>query len=85
MPDLPEHEERHVREYVNTQSDDDDRATFVQKVGSRRILGRVQGLYDVHSEKTRWWVISNPMNLYEQEDFPDLDMALTFHLGLAHA
>jgi hypothetical protein len=83
MTDLPEHEERQVRDYVNSQSPEDDQVTLVQKVGTRRILSRVHELYDVHCEQSRWWVISDPMNLYSQEHFPELEVALTFHLGLA--
>jgi hypothetical protein len=30
----------------------------------------------------RWWVITEPMNLYAQEQFPNMDLALTFHIGL---
>lgn len=81
MPDLPEHEERRIRDYVDSQSRDDP-ATLVQKVGTRRILGRVYELYDVHCERSRWWVISDPTNLYLQDDFPEVEQAFIFHLGL---
>ncbi len=84
MADLPEHEEREIRQYVESQGrDDDDPVVLVQKVGSERILSRVHQLYDVHTQKARWWVITDPTNLYSQEDFPELDIALTFHIGLA--
>ena len=82
MVDLPEHEERYIREYVNSQSPDDDRAGLVQRIGSRRILGRTHEIYDVHCTSTRWWVITNPTNLYLQTDFPQAEQALMFHIGL---
>lgn len=82
MPDLPEHEARHIRDYVNSQSPEDDQAGLVQKVGSRRFLGRVHELYDVHCAGSRWWVITEPTNLYSQGDFPEVEQALIFHLGL---
>jgi len=82
LPDLPEHEARRIRHYVNGQSPKDDQAGLVQKVGSRRIVGRVHELYNVHCEKTRWWVITEPTNLYLQDDFPEAEQALIFHLGL---
>ncbi|WP_329483413.1 hypothetical protein OG555_14630 [Kribbella sp. NBC_01484] len=82
MADLPEHEGRAIRDYVNSQSPDDDQAGLVQKVGSKRILSRVHDLYDVHCTKTRWWVITDPTNLYLQDDFPEVEQALIFHLGL---
>lgn len=81
MLEMPEPEERYIRDYVNTQSRD-ERAELVQKIGSRRILGRVHNMYDVHCETTRWWVITEPTNLYLQEDFPEVEQAFIFHLGL---
>jgi len=82
VPDLAEPDERYIREYVNSQSPDNDQATLVQQVGSRRILGRKHDLYDVHCKKSRWWVITDPTNLYLQTDFPEVEQALIFHLGL---
>jgi hypothetical protein len=79
---LPEHEERYIREYVNSQLPDDDQAGLVQKIGSRRILGRTHETYDVHCTSTRWWVITNPTNLYPQTDLPQAEQALMFHIGL---
>jgi hypothetical protein len=81
LPELPEHEARYVRDYVNSQSHGDE-AGVVQKVGSRRVMGRVHDMYDVHCERSRWWVITDPTNLYLQDDFPEVDQALIFHLGL---
>lgn len=81
LPQLPEHEEWYIRDYVNSQSRD-DRARLVQKVGSRRVIGRVHDMYDVHCERSRWWVITDPTNLYLQDDFPEVEQALIFHLGL---
>lgn len=82
MLELPEHEARRISDYVNTQSPKDDQATLVQKVDSRRIMGRVHETYDVHCEQSRWWVITEPTNLYSQEDFPQAEQALIFHMGL---
>lgn len=39
-------------------------------------------IWDVHCTASRWWVISNPTNLYSQLDFKSRDVALTFHVGL---
>ncbi len=82
MTELPEHEERYIRDYVNSQSPKDDRTELVQKIGSQRVMGRVHEIYDVHTKSTRWWVITNPTNLYRQTDFPKGEQALIFHLGL---
>ena len=82
VPELSEPDERAIRQYVDSQSPPDDKATLVQQVGTRRILGRSHELYDVHCEQSRWWVITNPTNLYQQSDFPQVEQAFIFHLGL---
>lgn len=56
--------------------------TFLQKVYSEAVLGHVHDVWDIHTDKDRWWVITNPTNLYSQEQFPNLDLAVTFHIGL---
>lgn len=82
MTEMPEHEERSIRDYVNSQSPKDDQAELVQKIASQRVLGHVHDIYDVHTKSTRWWVITDPTNLYRQTDFPKADQALIYHLGL---
>lgn len=82
MADLAEHEERAIRDYVNSQSPGDDQAGLVQRVHARRVLTRTHEIFDVHCEKTRWWVITDPTNLYLQTDFPQAEQALIFHIGL---
>jgi hypothetical protein len=39
-------------------------------------------VWDIHTNKDRWWVITGGTNLYSQEQFPSMDLALTFHIGL---
>jgi hypothetical protein len=56
--------------------------TFVQKVYSENVLHVRHDVWDVHTNVDRWWVITEPMNLYAQEQFPNMDLALTFHVGL---
>jgi hypothetical protein len=60
VADLSEPDERFIRQYVESQSPADDSVTLVQSVGSQRIPGRRHDLYDVHCEKTRGWVITDP-------------------------
>jgi hypothetical protein len=55
---------------------------FVQKVYSENVLHVRHDVWDVHTNVDRWWVITEPMNLYAQEQFPNVDLALTFHTGL---
>jgi hypothetical protein len=82
VADLSEPDERFIRQYVESQSPADDSVTLVQSVGSQRIPGRRHDLYDVHCEKTRGWVITDPTNLYQQSDFPEVEQALILHIGL---
>jgi hypothetical protein len=56
--------------------------TFLQKVYSEAIIGHRHDVWDVHANDGRWWVITNPTNLYSQAQFPNMDLAVTFHMGL---
>jgi hypothetical protein len=41
-------------------------------------------IWDAHTASgERWWVVTNPTNLYTQQDFKSRDVVLTFHIGLA--
>lgn len=83
MPKAAEHEDRSIRQYVLTQlHDDEDGVTLVQRVGQERVAGTTYTMYDVHTIKGRWWVITNPTNLYSQDAFPEIDYVLSFHVGL---
>lgn len=37
---------------------------------------------DAHTNEGRWWVITNPTNLYSQQHIKSMDVALSFHIGL---
>jgi len=83
MPQVAEHEERNIRQYVESQlHDDEDGVTLVQRVGQERVAGTTYSTYDVHTSKGRWWVITNPTNLYDQNAFPEMDNVLSFHIGI---
>lgn len=85
LPDFvfgrPEHEERRVREYVEWQARD-EKVIRLERVGSEWLLGRQMGFWDVQTDKRKWWVITNPTNLYSQEHFPSLDYTVSFHVGV---
>jgi hypothetical protein len=83
VPNTADWEERHVREYVEGQlRDAEDGVTLVQRVGQERVIGTTYAMYDVHTIKGRWWVITEPTNLYDQKSFPQLDYTLSFHIGI---
>jgi hypothetical protein len=76
-----EREIEEVREYFEWQAADLE-VTFMQKVYSEAVLNTRHDVWDIHTNKDRWWVITGGTNLYSQEQFPNMDLALTFHIGL---
>jgi len=70
-----------VREYFEWQAPDLE-VTFMQKVYSEAVLHTRHDVWDIHTNKNRWWVITGGTNLYSQDQFPNMDLALTFHIGL---
>jgi len=80
LPD-PEHEQRRIREYVEVQARD-ERVLHLEKVKTERIRSRALDVWDVHTTGDRYWVITNPTNLYSQEHFSSLDFTLSFHVGV---
>jgi hypothetical protein len=77
-----EREIEHVTAYMGSQAPDLT-VQLVQKVYSENVLSVRHEVWDVHTDVDRWWVITEPMNLYSQEQFPNMDLALTFHVGLS--
>lgn len=75
-------ERQHVLDYMKGEAKDET-VSLAQKVYREQLNGEIHDIWDVHTNKGRWWVITNPlMNLYSQEQFPNMDLALTFHIGL---
>lgn len=74
-------EREHVLGYLLGQSPDEI-VELAQKVYSEQVLTMKHDIWDVHTSAARWWVITNPTNLYSQDQFPNMDLALTFHVGL---
>lgn len=76
-----EEETQRVIAYMASQASGEE-VTFLQKMYSESVLGHVHDVWDVHTDKDRWWVVTNPTNLYSQTQFPNMDYAVTFHIGL---
>jgi hypothetical protein len=70
-----------IVDYMNWQAPDLT-VEFLQKVYAETILNHQHIVWDVHTNVDRWWVITNPTNLYSQKQFPNMDLAVTFHVGL---
>jgi hypothetical protein len=82
MLDATDNEIARVKSYMTSQAPDLN-VTFLQKMHVENVLGQQHEVWDVHCDnKERWWVITNPTNLYSQEQFPNMDYAVTFHVGL---
>jgi hypothetical protein len=74
--------EKAIREYVEWQAPD-ERVTHAERVTTEFVLGRKLEGWDVRTDKERWWVITEPINLYSQKLFPSLDYTISFHVGVA--
>jgi len=79
----PEHERRSVTEYMRLEADDEN-VIHAEKISSERVMGHEYDVWDVETDKNRWWVITNPTNLYLQSEFKSMDYVLSFHIGLMH-
>lgn len=75
-------ERERIRAYFDSQSPSDP-AVHLEKAATENVGGIVHEIWDVHTASGRWWVVTNPTNLYTQDDFKSRDVVLTFHLGLA--
>jgi len=81
MLETTQEEEELVRSYMASQAPDLT-VEFAQKVYAENVLNHRHDVWDVHTNVDRWWVITNPTNLYSQTQFPNMDLAVTFHVGL---
>lgn len=79
--DSPEREKQVIVEYMALRIDDEN-VQHLEKVASEGVWGQRHDVWDVHTDKQRWWVITGQTNAYPQEQFPSMDVALTFHVGL---
>jgi hypothetical protein len=79
--DATEQERKDILDYMAGQAHDEV-IELIQKVYSEKVGSISHDIWDVHTHCARWWVITNPTNLYSQEQFPNMDLALTFHVGL---
>ncbi len=77
-----EYERREIEEYLRSQSGPDFEIEHVEKLTSEYVLGDEYSVWDAHTNEGRWWVITNPKNLYSQEQIKSMDVALSFHIGL---
>ena len=70
-----------IVEYVEWQAEG-EKVVHAEKVSTETVFGRKHECWDVRTTKTRYWVITEPTNLYTQKLFPSLDYTLSFHIGV---
>jgi hypothetical protein len=67
--------------YVEDQAH--EQVVHLERAASELLSPVRHDISDVHCTDSRWWVITEPTNLYSQDDFKNRDAALTFHIGLS--
>lgn len=75
------HSEQDIADYVHREARDET-VQHIEHIKQEVILGDTYEIWDVTTDKDRWWVITNLTNLYSQKHFPSLDFTLSFHIGL---
>jgi hypothetical protein len=70
-----------ITRYVEEQAH--EKVVHVERAAIEMIGPVRHDIWDVQCAESRWWVVTNPTNLYTQEDFKSRDVVLTFHVGLA--
>jgi hypothetical protein len=84
--DRSERDEASITEYAEWQlskgAENPARVRHLERLKSERVFGREYQLWDVHTTAGRWWVVTEPMNIYPQAQFPSADYMLSFHIGL---
>lgn len=73
-------EKNEIRAYVEDQAHEE--VVHLEKAASELVGPVHHDIWDVHCAASRWWVVTNPTNLYDQADFKSRDVVLTFHIGL---
>jgi hypothetical protein len=73
--------ERDIARYVENEAPDET-VQNVELIKTEVVAGTKHSIWDVVTDKNRWWVIDNMTNLYSQQHFPSLDYTLSFHVGM---
>ena len=79
MP-ISQRDKDEIRAYVEGQAH--EVVIHLDKAASELVGPVRHDIWDVHCPKSRWWVVTNPTNLYSQAYFKSRDVVLTFHIGL---
>ncbi len=87
MLHAPSHQKKEIADYVEWQSNKAEgppvKVLHLEIMKTESVFGREHVAWDVHTDEPgRWWVITNPTNLYSQRDFQSLDYTFSFHIGV---
>ncbi|UEP47394.1 hypothetical protein LMA00_12135 [Burkholderia ambifaria] len=80
-PERDYYAEKDIADYVEGQARDET-VQNVERIKTEYVMGQPYEMWDVTTDADRWWVVTNPTNLYSQRHFPSLDYTLSFHVGL---
>jgi hypothetical protein len=80
-PDRDPSTEKDIARYIEIEAQDET-VKHVELIKTEYVLGDKYEIWDVVTDKNRWWVVTNLTNLYSQAHFPSLDYTLSFHIGL---
>ena len=80
-PERDYYAEKDIADYVLSQAHDET-VRNVELVKTEYVMRARYEIWDVITDKDRWWVITNPTNLYSQRHFLSLDYTLSLHVGL---
>lgn len=76
-----EHQVRRISEYVEGQARGET-VDHAERMLSTKVMGSTYEVWDVHTDSDRYWVVTNPTNLYTQSEFKSADYCLSFHIGV---
>jgi hypothetical protein len=79
--DQDKEEQKEIASYVEWQASG-EKVQHLEKVKSECVIGREIDVWDVRTDKSRYWVLTGPTNLYIQDDWVSLDYLISFHIGL---
>lgn len=69
-----EHAAEIITRYVEEQAH--EKVVHVERASTAMVGPVRHDIWDVQCAKSRWWVVTNPTNLYTQEDFKSRDVVL---------
>lgn len=76
-----DHQVRAISAYVEGQAHGEV-VQHAERMLAEKVAGTAYEVWDVRTDADRYWVVTNPTNLYAQDDFKSADYLLTFHIGL---